>query len=145
VITFLVMLMIVRERRREIGVLKAIGAGNSTVVGQFVVEALTLTMLGAAVGAILGVALSNPILKILVSSSTTTGSGQGGPGGFGGGRVARGFFGGGQQTLNTLHTVVSFDILLYGLAVAILIAILGSAIPAWLIAKVRPAEVMRVE
>ena len=138
VITFLVMLMIVRERRREIGVLKAIGASNNTIVGQFVTEALTLTLLGAMIGTILGIVLSNPILNILVSNSTQSPS-SGGFGGGGGGFAARGggairsFFGGGQQAIRTLHTVVSFDILLYGLAVAILIAVLGSAIPAWLI------------
>ncbi|MDR3685665.1 MAG: hypothetical protein P4L93_01735, partial [Coriobacteriia bacterium] len=39
-IIFLSMLMIVSQRRREIGVLKAIGASNAEVVGQFVSEAL---------------------------------------------------------------------------------------------------------
>jgi putative ABC transport system permease protein len=33
----------------------------------------------------------------------------------------------------------------WGLLVALLVAVLGSAVPAWLIARVRPAEVMRNE
>jgi hypothetical protein len=45
------MVLSTRERVREIGVLKAIGAANGELVGQFVAEALTLT-LTAGVGAL---------------------------------------------------------------------------------------------
>lgn len=144
IITLLTMMMIVRERRREIGVLKAIGASNAIVVTQFVSEALVLTLLGSVVGTILGFFLSNPILKALVSSSSTPPTGgMGGPGG-GFARVVQ--IGGGlQNNIRDIQAVVSYDILLYGLLAAVVIAILGSAVPAWLIAKVRPAEVMRGE
>ncbi|HEY2003530.1 MAG TPA: ABC transporter permease [Candidatus Saccharimonadia bacterium] len=145
VIIFLTMLMIVRERRREIGVLKAIGASNVTIAGQFVAEALTLTLAGAVVGVIGGLILSNPVLRLLVQNSTISSAGPGG--GFGGG-AGRGFarlLGVGGQSLQSLHAVVGYDILLYGLGAALLIAVLGSAVPAFLIAKVRPAEVMRGE
>jgi putative ABC transport system permease protein len=141
VITFLTMLMIVRERRREIGVLKAIGASNLKITSQFVSEALTLTAMGAVVGVIGGLLLSSPVLKLLVTSNATTSVGAGGgPRGFG---RAIGALGG--NTLNTLQATVGFDILLYGLAAAFVIAVLGSALPAYVIAKVRPAEVMRGE
>lgn len=149
VITLLTMIMIVRERKREIGVLKAIGASNIVVVTQFVTESLVLTLMGSIVGIILGAVLSNPILKALVSSSTSTPVMQGGPGGPGGGmRIMQ--FGAGQvtnlqNTLRDLQAVVNYEVVLYGLLAAVVIAILGSAVPAWLIAKVRPAEVMRGE
>jgi putative ABC transport system permease protein len=136
VIIFLTMLMIVRERRREIGVLKAIGASNIKITTQFVAEALTLTVAGAVIGVVGGILLSNPILKLLVTSNMQTG----GPGG-----GFRRLIGLGGQNLQSLHAVLGYDILLYGLAAALLIAILGSAIPAFAIAKVRPAEVMRGE
>lgn len=45
------MVLSTRERVREIGVLKAIGAANGELVGQFVAEALTLTLVGG-VGAL---------------------------------------------------------------------------------------------
>ena len=38
------------ERASEIGVRKAFGASSRTLVGQFVVENLVLTILGGAVG-----------------------------------------------------------------------------------------------
>ena len=144
VITFLTMLMIVRERRREIGVLKAIGASNIKITTQFVAEALTLTSMGAVVGMVGGLLLSNPILKLLVTNSSTTTTG-GGPGGGGGRGFGRAFGAIGGNTLTTLSTTIGYDVLLYGLAAAFIIAFLGSALPAWLIAKVRPAEVMRGE
>jgi putative ABC transport system permease protein len=147
IIIFLTMLMIVRERRREIGVLKAIGSSNVGIMGQFIAESLTLTLLGAVAGTIVGVLLSNPILKMLATSSASSTTGS--SGGMGGARVMfggpGGGFGGVRNAVSNLQATVGWDILLYGLLAAVVIAILGSAIPAWLIAKVRPAEVMRAE
>lgn len=161
-IILLTMIMIVRERRREIGVLKAIGASSATVMFQFMAEAVTLTLLGAVIGIAFGVVAGNPITKTLVnnsvSSSATTSSGGMavmGRGSFGGGSGAG--FGGthfraGRGTLTGLHNSVTnitanigWSIILYGLGVAILIAIIGSAIASYFISKVRPAEVMRTE
>lgn len=155
VITLLIMMMIVRERRREIGVLKAIGSSNIGIVTQFVSEAMVLTVIGSVLGTILGIVLSNPVLSVLVNNSTSVarqagGMGPGGPGGPGGGfaRVAQigGQIGGGiQGTVSNLQANAGFELILYGFLAAIAIAIIGSALPAWIIAKVKPAEVMRAE
>ena len=151
VIILMTMMMIVRERRREIGVLKAIGSSNVGIMMQFTAESLALTLLSSVVGIILGFAFSNPVLKVLVtnSQSSTTGgaAGQFARGGGGGGMMARlsGGIGGARDALNNIHAVLNYEVILYGLLAAIVIAIIGSAIPAFLIAKVRPAEVMRAE
>lgn len=144
-ILFLSMLMIVRERRREIGILKAFGSSNGGVVRLFVAEAMTLTGMGAAAGVILGVLLSNPVLKVLVNNSSTTPT----TGGFGGRPPGGGGFGNpvgfGSSTLSSLHAAVGINVLIFGVIAAIIIAFVGSAIPSYIIAKVRPAEVLRGE
>ena len=68
VVVFFVLLMQVRERSREIGTLKAIGASNRGVTAQFLAEAVGLTLLGGAVGLALfkvaGAALTGRLFAI---------------------------------------------------------------------------------
>jgi len=156
-IILLTMVMIVRERRREIGVLKAIGASNLKVMVQFMSEAVTFTLLAAVVGILLGVVGGQPITKVLVNNSANSGAPtvqMNGVASSGGVRFARG--GGAParlgrnlgltgQNLRDVRAVVGWSTLVYGLGAALLIAVIGSSFAALLIAKIRPAEVMRVE
>lgn len=146
-IILMTMIMIVRERRREIGVIKAIGASNLKIMGQFMVEAVTLTVLGAVVGITVGVIAGNPITKLLVNNSTNSSTAtmpRGFGGGFAGGGPGRAF-NSVQSGITNISASIGWEIILYGLAAAIIIAILGSAFASFFIAKIRPAEVMRAE
>jgi putative ABC transport system permease protein len=145
VIILLTMIMIVRERRREIGVIKAIGGSNLKVMGQFMVEAITFTIMAAVIGIALGVIAGNPITRLLVNNSTTSTVSSTQSFGGGGPRIERSSSFLHHNSLSTIHAAIGWSILLYGLAAALIIAIVGSGLASLLIAKIRPAEVMRVE
>ena len=60
-----IMLVSVAERTKEIGIRKAMGASPNVIRGQFIVEALTLTILGGLLGVALGSLLSYAVTNLM--------------------------------------------------------------------------------
>lgn len=54
-----IMLVSVRERTREIGLCKALGASEEVILTQFVIEALVISVVGGLLGTSLGIGLVN--------------------------------------------------------------------------------------
>jgi putative ABC transport system permease protein len=63
-----IMFVSVKERTREIGIRKAIGAKKRTIMGQFLTEAAAICLIGGLVGLLLAVLLSMVINKFLPTS-----------------------------------------------------------------------------
>ncbi len=64
-----IMLVSVTERTREIGLRQAVGAKTKDILTQFLVEAVTLSILGGVIGIILGI-LASKLISIFAEWST---------------------------------------------------------------------------
>jgi putative ABC transport system permease protein len=59
-----IMLMAVAERTREIGLRKSLGARRTDILRQFLVEATTLSTIGAAIGVVTGIGLAGLVAAL---------------------------------------------------------------------------------
>ena len=134
----------VRERTIEIGTLKAIGASHWQVIRQFWGEVLALSVVAAviAVGllATLGPVISQAF-NVATPTTTTTAVGFGGRR-FGAGRA---LFATPAVNLNVHLSSATLNaqtlLIIVGLGMGL--AVLTSVIPAWYVARIKPAEVLR--
>lgn len=135
IIIFFSMIITVRQRLKEIGILKALGASSCHLVVQFVAETMTFSFFAAALATGLSFLAGDAIVSGLAQQS----AGGGREAGFG-----RMF---GRLLLGDVESLQIFDleILGYALLIAIGIGILGSVIPALIASRLKPAEVIRLE
>jgi len=130
-IVLFVMLYTVRERTKEIGTLKAIGFSNWTVMSQFMLEGVLLSLLAGVVGIAIA-SVAAPALSGLLLPA-----------------VSQGTFGRGFASVANSGTTASItltpQLISIALGAAVLLGTLGSLYPAWRASRTRPAEAMRYE
>ncbi|HDO20252.1 MAG TPA: ABC transporter permease [Candidatus Bathyarchaeota archaeon] len=107
---------VVRDRIREIGILKAIGATRSHILSIFLGEVLILSFLGGIFGIIGG-----SIASRLMSDAF------------------------GRLTNIYITPLISVDYILAGLSVSISVGLLSGFYPSWKGANIRPIEALRYE
>jgi putative ABC transport system permease protein len=115
-----IMLVSVTERTREIGIRKAVGARRLDILTQFLVEAIVVSVLGGAIGIMLGSGLAALISQIQVP-------GQGG---------------GGAQNL---QTQVGLDSVLLAFCVSAAVGLFFGIYPATRASRLNPIEALRYE
>ena len=126
-------LWLVRERRKEIGVLRAVGASNWQVVSQLSAEMLCFNLLAACLSA----SLLLPIGSTIASSAVITPPGNQG--------VAVGNSAAALAAAQPLTIPLTAQSILILVLAALLLAIVASIVPAWYVAHLRPAHALRVK
>jgi len=136
-IVLFTMLYTVRERTKEIGILKAIGFSNLNVMSQFMIEGILMSLMAGAVGIVIGI-VGAPMISMLLLPSVNPFS-----------TPQRGFPGQTENFGTTLSQSVTAtpdpQTLLLAFGVAALLGALGSLYPAWRASRTSPMEALRYE
>lgn len=114
-----IMLVIVKERTKEIGIQRAIGAPPAKIISQIVMESVVLTTIAGFVGLTLGVGLLQ-----LINTAIGTGNGD-------------------RQMFK--NPSIDFNLAITALSILIISGALAGLIPAIRAIKVRPIDALRYE
>ena len=123
-----IMLIIVKERTKEIGIRKAIGASPSSVIGLILLESILITTVAGYIGLVLGTGLMeglNFIVEQQYAASAATNGGNG-------------------ETIFRNPTV-SINIAIAATTLLVIAGTFAGFIPAKRAAKIKPIEALRDE
>ena len=143
VVILFMMLFSVRERTKEIGTLKAMGAGNSTILGQFILEGMLLCLISVVIALVIGVFVMAPVSNAVLPMPADKAPGLNiYPNGT---RWLDVEFTSGYSMGDIAPASVTLEWALFAVGTALLLGALGSLYPALKAARTKPAEAMRYE
>jgi len=167
IILIIINMINIRERKYEVGVLRAIGMKKGKVAQQFITELFIVTLSSMVIGAAIGAALSVPTANKLLSSqiaSTQTQSAQvdqnfgrsdtsgaqsapdGNMSGGNSGRSMGGFFGmSSTETVSyvtQINAVVNGKVLLEILGIGVLLTLVSSCVAIIYISRYQPLKIL---
>jgi putative ABC transport system permease protein len=125
-VILLTMELITRERIKEIGLLKAIGASNRDVASQFFAESFSYGVFGGLIGLITFAGIGPWLGSLIGSSTANLAFGQ-------------------SQTVEVAASGITPTLILYALGIAILFGILGALYPVYKGTTLKPVEAIRYE
>ncbi len=136
VIVFSTMFYTVRERTKEIGILKALGFRDRDVMSQFMLEGVVISLVGGLAGVAIAAVGAPALANLLLRPISVTG--QGGAGG--------GFFPG-QISVEQIQLSAPLDVglALVGIGIAVVLGVVGSFYPALHASRQNPVEALRHE
>ncbi len=124
------LVMVVMEKRKEIAILKTIGASHGSIIRIFLLMGITLSSLGTITGVLAGVLLSlklEAIVAWIEKVSHTT------------------FLSGDVYYIDHVPAIMDSTSIITVATMSLLMGILATLYPAWRAAKVPPAEALRYE
>jgi len=114
-----IMLIVVKERTKEIGIQRAIGAPPSTIISQIILESVLLTTMAGYVGLVIGVGLIE-LVDYLITTS-------------------------GAESEMFQNPEVNFDMAMLSLGILVIAGIFAGLIPARRAVSIKPIDALRDE
>lgn len=114
-----IMLIIIKERTKEIGIQRAIGATPWHIISQVIMESVFLTTLAGYIGLVLGVGIVEGVNYLLVTS--------------------------GAESEMFANPEINFNVAIQALEVLVISGILAGLIPAYRAVSMKPIDALRNE
>ncbi|MEC1337579.1 ABC transporter permease [Bacillus velezensis] len=148
VILGLIVMMSIRERKYEMGVLMAIGEKRWKLIGQFLTEILVVAVIAIGIASVTGSLVANQLGNQLLSQQVSLADdSQQQTSGWGGGEMPRGggLFGqhsSGADVISTMQVNVSLNDLLILGGIGVAIAVIATLLPSVSVMRLHPKTIL---
>lgn len=148
VILGLIVMMSIRERKYEMGVLMAIGEKRWKLIGQFLTEILVVAVIAIGIASVTGSLVANQLGNQLLSQQVSSADdSQQQTSGWGGGEMPRGggLFGqhsSGADVISTMQVNVSLNDLLILGGIGVAIAVIATLLPSVSVMRLHPKTIL---